>query len=152
VWGDKWRRHESHFSKPWELLLRHAGLMTDTDTTATSVQRTDFVSIPVRDMARAKAFYRDTLRMGSPDWDANWPEIETGNVSLYLVDPTAMGVPFAPHTAPLAVRVDDVPEARRELEARGVTFTGEHDTGVCKMAFFNDTEGNGLMLHRRYAQ
>ena len=31
--------------------------MTDTDTTATSVQRTDFVSIPVRDMARAKAFY-----------------------------------------------------------------------------------------------
>ena len=40
--------------------------MTDTDTTATaaSVQRTDFVSIPVRDMARAKAFYRDTLEDG----------------------------------------------------------------------------------------
>jgi glyoxalase/bleomycin resistance protein/dioxygenase superfamily protein len=89
--------------------------------------------------------------MSSPDWNASWPEIETGNVSLYLVDPTAMGIAFAPHTAPLALRVEDVPEAKDALEARGVTFTGEHDTGVCKMAFFNDTEGNGLMLHRRYA-
>jgi hypothetical protein len=25
------------------------------------------------------------------------------------------------------------------------------DTGVCHMAFFTDTEGNALMLHRRYA-
>lgn len=72
-------------------------------------------------------------------------------MSLYLVDPTLMGIAFAPHTAPLALRVNDVPEARRSLEARGVAFTGEHDSGVCKMAFFNDTEGNGLMLHRRYA-
>ena len=127
--------------------------MTDIDNTraAVTVQRTDFVSIPVRDMARAKAFYRDTLGMGSPDWDASWPEIETGNVSLYLVDPTAMGIPFAPHSSPLALRVHDVLEAQRDLEARGVTFTGGHDTGVCKMAFFNDSEGNGLMLHRRYA-
>ncbi|MGP0049953.1 MAG: VOC family protein [Solirubrobacteraceae bacterium] len=115
------------------------------------VQRTDFVSIPVQDIARAKAFYRDTLGMHSPDWDANWPEIETGNVSLYLVDPTAMGTPFAPHTAPVALRVADVADAKQKLEARGVEFSGEHDTGVCKMAFLNDTEGNALMLHRRYA-
>jgi len=143
---------QSHFSKPWKWLLRHAGPMTHIDPTAPAeVQRTDFVSIPVKNMQRAKAFYRDTLEMSSPDWDANWPEIETGNVSLYLVDPTGMGIPFAPHTTPVALRVKDVPEAKRDLEARGVTFTGEHDTGVCKMAFFNDTEGNGLMLHRRYA-
>jgi catechol 2,3-dioxygenase-like lactoylglutathione lyase family enzyme len=124
---------------------------TDTSTRVASVQRTDFVSIPVQDMERAKAFYRDTLGMHSPDWEANWPEIESGNVSLYLVDPTAMGTSFAPHTAPLALRVADVPEAKRALEQRNVEFTGEHDTGVCKMAFFNDTEGNALMLHRRYA-
>ncbi|MGO9971307.1 MAG: VOC family protein [Solirubrobacteraceae bacterium] len=115
------------------------------------VQRTDFVSIPVQNMDRAKAFYRDTLGMHSPDWDASWPELESGNVSLYLVDPTGMGTPFAPHTAPVALRVADVAEGKRDLEQRGVTFTGEHDTGVCKMAFFSDTEGNALMLHRRYA-
>jgi catechol 2,3-dioxygenase-like lactoylglutathione lyase family enzyme len=115
------------------------------------VERTDFVSVPVQDMARAKAFYRDILGMQSPDWDAGFPEIETGNVSLYLVDPTAMGLAFAPHTAHIALRVSDVAVARRELEERGVNFIGEHDTGVCNMAFFRDSEGNSLMLHRRYA-
>lgn len=115
------------------------------------VQRTDFVSVPVQDMERAKAFYRDVLGMRSPDWAAGFPELETGNVSLYLVDPKAMGAEFAPHTAHIALRVADVAEARRELEARGVEFAGEHDTGVCRMAFFRDSEGNSLMLHRRYA-
>jgi catechol 2,3-dioxygenase-like lactoylglutathione lyase family enzyme len=115
------------------------------------VERTDFVSVPVRDMDRAKAFYRDTMGMHSPDWDAGFPEIETGNVSLYLVDPSAMGAEFAPHTAHIALRVADVAAARRELEERGVRFAGEHDTGVCNMAFFSDSEGNALMLHRRYA-
>lgn len=114
-------------------------------------ERTDFVSVPVEDMTRAKAFYRDVLRLPSPNWEDGWPEIETGNVSLYLVDPTVMEQQFAPHTAPLALRVDDVAEAKRELEERGVEFAGENDTGVCKMAFFSDSEGNSLMLHRRYA-
>ena len=114
-------------------------------------ERTDFVSVPVADMARAKAFYRDMLGLHSPNWDDGWPEIETGNVSLYLVDPTAMGQKFAPHLAPIALRVNDVAEAKVELEGRGLEFAGEHDTGVCNMAFFSDTEGNSLMLHRRYA-
>jgi catechol 2,3-dioxygenase-like lactoylglutathione lyase family enzyme len=114
-------------------------------------QRTDFVSVPVADMERAKAFYRDTLGFHSADWDDGWPEIETGNVSLYLVDPTVMGNEFAPHTAPIALRVDDVAAAKAELEGRGVEFAGGHDTGVCHMAFFSDSEGNALMLHRRYA-
>ncbi|MHB8471099.1 MAG: VOC family protein [Gaiellaceae bacterium] len=80
------------------------------------IERTDFYSVPVQDMERAKAFYRDTLGMHSPDWDAGFPEIETGNVSLYLVDPTALGGEFAPHAAaPFALRVDDVPARRAEL-------------------------------------
>src|SRR3954451_864753 len=103
-------------------------------------------------MAGAKVFYRDVLRMHSPDWHDAWPEIETGNVSVYLTNPTAMGREFTPHAAsPLALRVPDVPAAKADLEARGVVFDGEHDTGVCKMAFFRDSEGNALMLHRRYA-
>jgi predicted enzyme related to lactoylglutathione lyase len=114
-------------------------------------ERTDFVSVPVQDMDRAKQFYRDVLQLQSPDWDAGWPEIETGNVSLYLIDPTATGGEFAPHGSWIALRVHDVPEAKAELEGRGVQFSGEHDSGVCKMAFFKDSEGNALMLHRRYA-
>jgi len=117
-----------------------------------SVERTDFVSVPVQDMERAKAFYRDTLGMHSPSWDGGWPEIETGNVSVYLVDPAQFGAEFAPHTAHIALRVPDVAAARAALEAKGVEFEGDIlDTGVCHMAFFRDTEGNALMLHRRYA-
>lgn len=118
---------------------------------AIAVERTDFISLPVQDMKRAKSFYRDTLGLRSPDWEAGFPEIETGNVSLYLVDPAAMGMAFAPHSAHIALRVPDVAAARTALEERGVQFSGEHDTGVCNMAFFKDSEGNALMLHRRYA-
>ena len=33
-----------------------------------------------------------------------------------------------------------------------MAFVGETvDTGVCHMAFFHDSEGNVLILHRRYA-
>ncbi len=116
------------------------------------VERTDFVSVPVQDMERAKRFYRDTLGMRSPSWDDAWPEIETGNVSLYLVEPARMGMEFSPHLSSIALRVDDVEKRRAELEAEGVEFHGDiRDTGVCHMAFFSDSEGNALMLHRRYA-
>ncbi len=119
---------------------------------ASSVERTDFVSVPVQDMERAKRFYAETLGMRSPNLDSAWPEFETGNVSLYLVDPAAIGREFVPHSADIALRVPDVAATRAELEAKGVTFQGEIlDTGVCHMAFFRDSEGNALMLHRRYA-
>ena len=39
------------------------------------------------------------------------------------------------------------PDAHAEFEFwAGDTF----DTGVCKMAFFTDPDGNDLMLHSRY--
>ena len=53
---------------------------------------------------------------------------------------------------PIALHVDDVAAARAALQARGVEFAGETiDTGVCHMAFFEDPDGNALMLHHRYA-
>lgn len=117
------------------------------------VERTDFVSVPVQDMERATAFYEHTLGIPrTPGPAGGFPEFPTGNVSLYLVDPTKMGGEFGPHTSPIALRVPDVAEARRKLEESGVEFQGEIlDTGVCHMAFFRDPEGNSLMLHRRYA-
>ena len=118
-----------------------------------AVERADFVSVPVQDMARAKRFYSETLGLHSPNLDDGWPEFETGNVSLYLVDPTNIGRAFeGPHTSSIALRVPDVEAAQRALEAKGVEFFGEpFDTGVCRMAIFHDPDGNTLMLHRRYA-
>ena len=119
-----------------------------------TVERTDFVSVPVTDMARAKRFYGETLGLPLVSGDDAWPEYKLGeNVSLYLIDPTNVGQSFtAPHSSSIALRVPDVAEARAALEGKGVEFEGDVlDTGVCHMAFFSDPDGNALMLHRRYA-
>jgi catechol 2,3-dioxygenase-like lactoylglutathione lyase family enzyme len=120
---------------------------------AMQVERTDFISVPVQDMERATAFYRDTL--GLPQVSTvGFPEFQLGeNVSVYLLDMEQVGSRFtAPHSAHIALRVPDVAETRKRLEAKGVEFEGDIlDTGVCHMAFFRDSEGNALMLHRRYA-
>jgi catechol 2,3-dioxygenase-like lactoylglutathione lyase family enzyme len=117
------------------------------------VERTDFMSVPVRDIERATEFYEHTLGLRRAPGSGGWPEFETGNVSLYLIDPTNIGQEFtAPHSSYIALRVPDVHEARATLEAAGVEFEGEIlDTGVCHMAFLRDPDGNALMLHRRYA-
>ena len=119
-----------------------------------AVERTDFVSVPVTDMERSKRFYGETLGLPQISGEEGWPEYQLGeNVSLYLVDPTNIGRAFeGPHTSSIALRVPDVEEARKALEAKGVAFEGEtYDTGVCHMALFGDPDGNRLMLHRRYA-
>jgi catechol 2,3-dioxygenase-like lactoylglutathione lyase family enzyme len=118
-----------------------------------TVERTDFVSVPVTDLERSTRWYADTLGLPQTG-DGGWPEFRVGeNVFLYLFDPTNIGQEFRdPHTAPIALRVPDVHEAKQALEQRGVEFDGDvFDTGVCHMAPFHDPDGNALMLHRRYA-
>ena len=116
------------------------------------VERVDFVSVPVTNLERSTAFYRDTLGLEQIGEGA-WPEFQLGeNVSLYLLDPTNIGQEFTgPHSSAIALRVADVEETRRELEAKGIEFAGDtFDTGVCHMAHFSDPDGNVFMLHRRY--
>jgi len=117
------------------------------------VEHVDFVSVPVTDMERSVAWYRDTL--GLPQTSAGgFPEFKLGdNVFLYLVDPTKIESEFkGPNHGPIALRVADVAETCEELKARGVEFHGDvFDTSVCHMAGFSDPDGNRFMLHRRYA-
>jgi predicted enzyme related to lactoylglutathione lyase len=117
------------------------------------VERVDFIGVPVRDVARAREFYGRTL--GLPEStapDDTWPEFETANVTLGIFEPERVGRPFAPSSAPIVLRVGDVADARRRLEGAGISFEGEIiDSGVCHMTFFQDPDGNALMLHRRYA-
>src|SRR4029077_18718783 len=103
------------------------------------VERTDFISVPVTDLERSTAWYRDTLGLEQIGEGA-WPEFQLGeNVSLYLIDPTNIGQEVrGPHTASIAMRVPDVEAARAELIQRGVEVAETYDTGVCHMAFFHD--------------
>jgi len=117
-------------------------------------QRVDFVAIPTRDRDRTAKFYGETLGLElNPLTGGSWPEFETGNVTLAVVVPEEVGKEFAPLPfGAIAIRVPDVAEARRKLEEQGVEFEGDtFDSSVCHMAFFTDPDGNGLMLHHRYA-
>jgi extradiol dioxygenase family protein len=116
--------------------------------------RIDFVAVPVQERAPVERFYGEVLGLErNPNSTDSWVEFETGNVTLALVTPEQIGKPFEPLPAgTIAFRVPDVEAAKTELEAAGVEFpSGVIDSGVCHIAPFSDTAGNGLMLHRRYA-
>jgi catechol 2,3-dioxygenase-like lactoylglutathione lyase family enzyme len=113
------------------------------------VEQVDFVTVPTRDAERAVAWYRDVL--GLPVSEHTGAEIETPNVTLSFWNPETQGEEFKPNEAGFALRVADVEESRRELEAKGVEFLGETvDTSVCHMGFLRDPDGNTVILHRRY--
>ncbi len=119
---------------------------------ASPVTGLDFVAVPSTDWKRSRKFYVDTLGL-RPDEQARF-EVWAGETCFGIWEPGRLGMAFAPQkNAHLALHVDDVAAARAELEAKGVEFFGEIlDTGVCKMAFFTDPDGNDLMLHSRYGQ
>lgn len=115
------------------------------------VERVDFVSFLTQDIERAKQFYGKTLGLEIETEGENDMEFRCGQVTLDIFNPASIGRPFAPSPAGLALRVPDVDTARAELEANGIEFDGETiTTGVCRMAFFKDPDGNSLMLHRRF--
>jgi catechol 2,3-dioxygenase-like lactoylglutathione lyase family enzyme len=115
------------------------------------VERVDFVSFLTQDIQRARNFYAETLGLEiETEGDADL-EFSCGQVTLDIFDPSSIGQPFSPSPAGLALRVPDVEAARAELEVKGVEFEGDTiETGVCRMAFFKDPDGNSLMLHRRF--
>jgi catechol 2,3-dioxygenase-like lactoylglutathione lyase family enzyme len=107
------------------------------------VQRIDFIALPVEDLARADAFYGETLRLArNPKSSSDrWIEYETGNLTLAL----------SMYGGSVALGVPDVHEARSELEQQDLQFAMDtFDSGVCHGAPFADPDGNHLQLHHRY--
>jgi methylmalonyl-CoA/ethylmalonyl-CoA epimerase len=106
------------------------------------------IALPVRDLDRAIAFYRD--RLGLPFLFAYPPLafLMAGGVRLML---SAQAEPGASSSV-IYFRVADVAAAHATLRANGVAFVNEphivhrapdHDLW---MAFFGDGEGNTLAL------
>lgn len=138
-----------------DLVLEGPGPKLGDMSTATDklISAVDFVGIPTRDLARAVDFYGETLGLPRSVYmpERNFAEFETGNLTLNVMNAEKMGLEHNAVRNAVALHVDDVAAARSTLEERGVTFAGEtFDTGVCHMAFFQDPDGNSLMLHHRY--
>ena len=118
------------------------------------IERTDFIAVPVQDRERAARFYGETLGLTkNPNSTESWFEFETGNVTLALVSPEMIGEEYKPlPIGSIAFRVADIDAARAKLEEAGVEILGEKwDSGVCSGLAFNDPDGNGLLIHHRYA-
>jgi catechol 2,3-dioxygenase-like lactoylglutathione lyase family enzyme len=118
------------------------------------VERTDFIGVNVRDRAAASDFYGRRLGLKrNPGSKDEWPEFEAENVGLVLSTPEQKGGGEYRPEYGIALRVADVAQSIERLTRAGVEFEYRepYDSGVCHMAFFKDPDGNGLMLHRRYA-
>jgi catechol 2,3-dioxygenase-like lactoylglutathione lyase family enzyme len=123
-------------------------------STATPITGVDFATVFVTDYPAAIEFYCQTLGLEQSVDYGKIPggEVETGNLTLQVVDAAAIGREFEPNTHPIAFHVEDVEATRTELESKGVKFLADTlDSGVCHMAFFADPAGNNLMIHNRYA-
>jgi predicted enzyme related to lactoylglutathione lyase len=123
-------------------------------TPATLITGVDFVAVPARDFEASVHFYGTVLGLpaGKRWGDRPGAEFQAGNLTLAVMDPTAFGQEFRPHSLPIALQVDDVAAARKHLEAEGVQFVSDViDRGVCHQAIFLDPAGNSLDLHHRYA-
>lgn len=106
------------------------------------------VWLPVDDMARAVAFYRDVLGCEVTQSDDSWSEVDAGGLTIGLngrdsESPRGSGgavISFHPE--------GDIEDAVRELEGRGVPFSGgvsDHPWG--RVASFLDSEGNDLQFY-----
>jgi predicted enzyme related to lactoylglutathione lyase len=123
-------------------------------TSTRLVTGVDFVGVPTRDLEASVEFYGSTVGLPRTVYvkERNYAEFETGNLTLSVFNAEQFGLEHKPNPNAIALHVDDVAQARSELESRGVEFNGEIlDTGVCHMAFFSDPDGNAIMLHHRYA-
>jgi predicted enzyme related to lactoylglutathione lyase len=115
------------------------------------VERVDYIAVPTQDVERAKRFYGETLGLPHEKDTPVGAEYRAGQVTVGIVQSAEVGQEFAPNPAGFALRVADVDAARQALSQAGVELTEVYDTGVCRLAFFSDPDGNRLVLHRRYA-
>jgi catechol 2,3-dioxygenase-like lactoylglutathione lyase family enzyme len=149
--------HGAGFSDPdgnHLLLHRRYAPLEPWEAPPSEVQRSDFAMIVTQDKERALRFYEETLGLPrQPNAHEDWPEVETGNLTLSIVHYEQIGRPeFEPNSGAVALRVPDVAATRSRLEDAGVEFRGDTiDSGVCHLAVFADADGNRLFAHRRYA-
>jgi predicted enzyme related to lactoylglutathione lyase len=117
---------------------------------STSIEKVAFTMYPVKDAARARAFYGETLGLttGSQSSNGVWTEYDLpggGCLALFRSDdlqPSTGG-------ACVALEVHDLDALIARLKAAGVEFKAELvPTPVCRMSIIVDSEGNSLILHQ----
>ena len=124
-----------------------------TAATEFGLDRIGQIAVTVRDLARAKAFYRDTLGMRFLFQVPRMAFFQCGETSLMLGIPE--GAQFDHPSSVVYYLVPDITAAHATLVSRGVKFVSpphvihrasDHELW---MAFFHDPDGNMLALMAR---
>jgi len=122
--------------------------VTESTEGDTVVKGVATVWVPVSDMDRALAFYRDVLSLDVRMQESDWSEVDAGGLTIGLnARESASG--SSSGGAVISFQPESGLDAEVErLKGQGVEFTGEisdHEWG--RIAPFKDTEGNDLQLY-----
>lgn len=120
------------------------------DLPSSGLRKLGQILLPVRDLERAVAFYRDTLGVRFLFEVPRMAFFDLNGVRLMLGEPEGSGE--AGSGSILYFDVEDLKASHEELRTRGVTFDTDpamiadmHDHELW-MAFFKDSDGNQLAL------
>lgn len=113
-----------------------------------------YASVAVKDLAKAKEFYGETLGLKQIDENPGGVTYQSGTGKMFVYEAPTAGTNQATSASWL---VEDVPSVVSELKAKGIKFehydlpgtTAEGDVlvmGDMKAAWFKDPSGNILGL------
>ena len=123
-------------------------MSTTSTTTKPKISGMDCVAYLIKDVDRAKRFYRDTLGLAATADFPQGAEYELSDGTTFCIWNMSDGS-WHP-SAGIMFHVDDVPAAVDYYRAQGVTIKADaFDTGGCLMADCEDSEGNSFILHAR---
>jgi predicted enzyme related to lactoylglutathione lyase len=110
-----------------------------------------FTMYPVRDVARARKFYEETLGftagLAGGQGDMYWVEYDLPGGGCFAITNTTGEAPGAGGT--IAFEVRDLARLIEELKGKGVSFKSDVIRGPrCQMAVCLDSEGNSILLHQ----
>jgi predicted enzyme related to lactoylglutathione lyase len=115
------------------------------------LKKVAFTMYPVKDPARARAFYETTLGLarGSHSKDGVWTEYDLpGGGCLALFGGDMAGEPHANAGGTIAFEVEDLDTLNTRLKSAGVTYQADMiHSPVCRMSVILDSEGNAVVLH-----
>jgi predicted enzyme related to lactoylglutathione lyase len=116
---------------------------------AVTVRGIDISTYFIKDVARAKAFYRDTMGFDiTLDYGDNGAEFTFPDDTTFGIWKMEDGTWSAGDGVMFAV--DDIPKAIEHYRSRGVKIADHTvDSPTCHMAFGEDSEGNSFILHQR---
>jgi predicted enzyme related to lactoylglutathione lyase len=110
-----------------------------------------FTMYPVKDMARAELFYRETLGLGPSTGSVKhgWVEFDLPGGGCLALTTHSGSTPSAAAGGTIAFEVVDLDGLLQELKAKNVALPAtDIQSPVCRMAMCIDSEGNRIVLHQ----